>query len=295
MQRSEVDPMKARYGRIVAGTAILVLSASAFGYVVTQQASGGTVYYHVEVEEGDPPVRDFHLRAPRGKDLKGAPNDPSVDNDQRTGWTSSKTAAKGKKGGSVSWKTDDETSGPDSDSEDDPGAPGETITFSMAGASKANWGDVEYWVTSDGESEVPSGSAGGSLPGALACVTVTPGDTTPSASTIQALTILSTEDARPWRIYLSSSLSTPGDPATDPLDIGIDTGNPPPPVLGISVTPDQGVLNAPPPPTWANANAQLAVGNAPVGTKFYMVAAVLDELNDIWLYTEVMTFEVGPN
>jgi hypothetical protein len=105
----------------------------------------------------------------------------------------------------------------------------------------------------------------------------------------------STEPNTTWEIYLAASLSDPGNPATDPLGIGINTANPIPIEHGIQVTPSSGLFGDPPEPQWPTAATQLQVGaTAPIGYEFYLVLVGRDGAGGIELWSDPIHFVVTP-
>jgi hypothetical protein len=282
--------------------AIVVLVRVVWAYKVTESFDEGTqtYTYHIRPQGNDPPVRDFHLRAPKGTKIKWSQAFAPSSTDNTTGASQGHAPGPGAAGwhspiagGSIadeiSWYTEDDDAGEegDSDPSDDPTVVGRTLHVAIKRGDEAETRLLKYWVTSDGSSEPPPTPAGGEAPGPVAAVTPSAADETPGRNAATPVTVRCTEGNMPWQVYLAASLSDPGNPATDPLGIGINTNDPIPLEHQISVMPNEGLFGAPPSP----AIVQLNVGPAPVGYRFYLVA-VGRVGEEIELFSEPICFTV---
>ncbi len=272
---------------MLAGLSALGIGATvAWAFTVTQSSSTSgtppvtTFTYTVTVGTNER-LQDFHLKVhpkdpkkPDGRKIKqNTVNAPSVGGTSRTGWTHTASATSEANSGAdtVHWETQDNTTGSDSDATDDPGAPGETVTFSFTTFTKHGDASLDFWCTSDGKTTPPTTDPGGQVPGPVAEVTPHETNNQPARGSAQAVALTSTEDGMPWHVYLAASLPT-DDPATDPLGIGLNTNDPIPPAFGITVDQQDGTWGAPPAPDLATASINLSVGtNAPAGYHFYLV------------------------
>jgi len=281
--------------------AILALGGLAQAFKVQQSynATDRRYSYTVEVEAADAPLRDFHLiPAKKGQKLKGGMDDPvKLPGMQMTQWkTAKKNPKSGGKCDGMSWYTADADVGGEGDTEtrDDPIPAGSTARFSVLAPPRHQSGDVIYFCTTDGSSTPPPPPPSPTpVPGPVATVTPTATTETPGRNSVTALTLESTEIATPWAVYLAASLSDPGDPATDPMGIGINTNDPIPAEYGIAVSPASGTFGSPPEPALPTASSELSVGNAPVGYRFYLVLVGRDELGEIELWSDPIAFVVS--
>jgi hypothetical protein len=281
-----------------------VLVGIAWSYKVTQSYDSATgVYtYDIRPQGSDAPVRDFHLKAPKGTKIKYASLTAPGSSDNDTGLNPvshvpNPPAAAGwhtpppgpSTAGELSWYTDDDDAGEegDTDPSDDPTVVGRTLRVQITRGEDAETRMLKFYVTTNGSSEPPTGPGGGEVPGPVAAITPSAADETPGRNSTTAVTVMCTENNMPWQVYLAASLSEPGNPATDPLGIGINTNDPIPAPHDVSATPGSGVFGAPPGPQIV----QLHVGPAPVGYRFYLVAVGMDG-ETIELFSEPLCFTV---
>jgi len=303
--------MSVRTGIVVAVGIAVLASVVWAAYTVTQSYNSETqtYIYDIRVSGDSPPVRDFHLKAPKGTKLKVASvtSPGSFDNDTGANFQSHapnpQTGAAGwhsppagqSTTGELSWYTDDDDAGEegDSDRSDDPTVTGRTLRVQVQRGEKAETRMCTYFVTTDEKPNPPSGPGGGTVPGPVAAVTPSPSDETPPPNSSTPVTLTSTEDNMAWEVYLAAAMSQEGDPQTDPLGIGINTNDRIPPQYEIAVTPHAGTWGAPPPPTPASAVVQLTVGSAPSGYRFYMVLTGKSN-GEIVLFSDPVEFVVTP-
>jgi hypothetical protein len=284
---------------VLAAGAFLVCATlvAAFDVAQSYDPATHTYTYTVTVEATDQPLRDFHIVPVKaGQRLKGTMADPKVLPDTTMNkWKTNAVKPKpsSKTYTSMTWYTEDADVGGEGDTEtrDDPIPAGSIVTFGV-NAGAHGGGDIRWSCTTNGSSTPPAPPTGGPAPGPIACVTPSASDETPAPGSATTVTLASTEVNSAWQVYLAASLSEPGNPATDPLGIGINTNDPIPEPLGILVTPAAGTFGEPPEPQLPIANTQLRVGAAPLGYHFYLVLVGRDADGDVELWSDPIEFVV---
>ena len=252
-----------------------------------QDCATGETVVRVTVDPDGDPIRDFHLRCAK-KIRLGDVGDPIREVTQQvpggtqttrttmTGWQSPSANSSGQ---TITWRTADTEVGGEGDENptDEPIGPGETVEFRIPpGGTSNGFAEGRYYVTTDGKTTCPSGTecgvgtvATGTLDLPVKLTYCEPQDPTPAPGSGQLLAVTEGTPGLPFQFYLAASLSVEGDPATDPLGIGINTMAPVPPAWGVVVTPATGMFDPE-----GEVSCQLTVGpGAPLGMTFYLVVA----------------------
>lgn len=289
--------------------AVAAGSAWAFTIATSQTQAGGQpagvkdFNFDVTVEEGDEPLRDFHLVLIDGRrqHLVGTMMTPvvtSTDPDLAlSGWDAIPNAngTIPNTADNVGWRTTDEEAGEGGTSEaSDPVTAGHTVRFVIRSprAGRYRIRDVRAFPTTDGTTTPPGGNPPPGftpLPAPVTATTAEPSDATPAPNTTQPMTATCCVPAQQYEVYLAKSLSSGS--GTDPLGIGINTLDPIPQQWGVAVTPSAGVMSSPDEDTYPSASMSLSVGGAPLGSKFYLVV-VSKEGSEFHTWSEPVEFEV---
>ena len=273
--------------------ALMVIVPLALAYSVTHTRSTSdpkTHEYKLVVGPNDPPVKDFHLRVREGsrKKLKGAPDGPYGNQggygNQDLGWTTSASS----NGKEMHWRCGSKPAI----------QPDETVVFKVTGSNPKLGSQVDIFITTDGGEEIPAGATPyntGPVVGPCACVDWAPEGTETvavAAASVTPLDLVCTDLGAPFEVFCAAAVAEEGEPVTDPLGIGINTGVPVPPGWGVVLDPPSGVFDGPlDEDELVHAVMNVHVGGAPPGSEFFVVVVTRQD-EEIFTWTQVLRVQV---